>query len=264
MNWTLPGDSTLPLITAEDHIKSAHGSDSPLRLPRTCVLFEMGMALSYLEEQFETVTLSQRLPCFLDNPRCIALKGHPGLCLTKGGYGAPAAVDTLETLRALGVEQVVVAGLCGVFAREVQVGDLLVPEKVLCEEGCSHHYWSDLRFVLPDRTLSEQAAAFFSGDFSVFTAPTVTTDAVYRQTFAKEAYWREEGCAGVDMETSALLAVSRYYHMPAVSILLASDKHPITQEEPPWAWGSGSFQETRRRFVQKVVEFSLTLENPGE
>lgn len=56
---------------------------------------------------------------------------------------------------------------------------------------------------------------------------TVTTDSFYRQTFAKEAYWREKGCVDVDMEASALLSVSRYYSMPAAAVLLCSDKHPL-------------------------------------
>lgn len=61
------------------------------------------------------------------------------------------------------------------------------------------------------------------------------------------------------METSALLSVSRYYSIPAVSILLCSDKHPLSETDPGWAWGNGYFRETCERFVRQSVNFALQL-----
>ena len=119
-------------------------------LPETCVIFELGIGLRFLKENFDTVTLYDRLPCFLDNPECIAVKGHPDICFTKGGYGCPAAVDTLETVRALGVKRILVVGMCGGFGKEIQVGDVVVPDSILCEEGTSHHYFETVEFVRPE------------------------------------------------------------------------------------------------------------------
>jgi len=95
----------------------------------------------------------------------------------------------------------------------------------------THHYFEDIEFVAPDSLLFDKAASFFANKFAVTTGATVTSDAFYRQTFAKEAAWRAMGCVGVDMESSALLSVSMYYSMPAVSILLCSDKHPIEEKD---------------------------------
>lgn len=61
--------------------------------------------------------------------------------------------------------------------------------------------------------------------------PIVSTDAVYRQTFFKEALWREKGSVGVDMETSALYSVGALLDINVVSILIASDKHPLNECE---------------------------------
>ena len=99
MRWAFSEDNTPAVITAEKHVRSSHGSGDIRELPETCVIFELGIALRFLKENFDTVTLYDRLPCFLDNPECIAVKGHPDVCFTKGGYGCPAAVDTLETVR---------------------------------------------------------------------------------------------------------------------------------------------------------------------
>lgn len=259
INWTLPGDQTAPLITAESHVRSAHGSDRSLRLPKTCVIFEMGRALDCLEEQYRTVTLSERLPCFWDNPRCLSLEEHPQVCFTKGGYGAPAAVDTLETLCALGVEQISGrAGLCGVFVREVQVGRVLVPQKVLCEKGCSHHYWPDLQFVLPDRDLAEQAAAFFSGFF-----PLDLPDRHHRRSLPPDL------CQGGLLAGKGLRRCRHGDLGPAGSepVLLYACRRPPAglgqasyhAGRTPWTWGGSSFQEICRHFVQRVAAFTIGL-----
>lgn len=256
--WFTQEDHTSPIITAQEHVRSAHGGDCP-KLPETCVVFEIGMAMRSLKKCFSTRVLIKRLPCFLENPVCLALKKNDRVCFTRGGYGAPAAVDTLETLHALGVRRIILAGMCGVFAPGLKVGDVLVPHRVLSEEGTSRHYAENIRFAKPDQTLFRAAVSFFERDFNVHTDATVTSDAVYRQTFNKEALWRKEGCTGVDMETSAILTVSAYYGLPAVSILLASDRHPISPHERKWAWGSADFTPKREAFIERIAAFANSL-----
>jgi hypothetical protein len=51
----------------------------------------------HIELNYKIKTLIERLPCFLNNPKCISIEGCNSVCFTRGGYGAPAAVDTLET-----------------------------------------------------------------------------------------------------------------------------------------------------------------------
>ncbi len=259
MDWTLSNDNTQAIITAEKHVVSQHGNSNICSLPKTCVIFEIGMAIRYIEANFDTIELSASLPCFLDSQKCIAIKGNSDVCFTRGGYGSPAAVDTLETVRALGAKQIIVIGMCGGFASNIDVGDVVIPNRIFSEEGTSQHYFKDFSFATPDSELFNKATTYFTNKFPLITDATVTTDAVYRQTLAKEALWRENGCVGVDMESSALLAVSTYYSMPAVSILLCSDKHPITEEDKVWDWGNINFRETRENFVHQAVLFSLQL-----
>ncbi len=259
MQWTLPGDDSPPVISAQKHIDSRHGGGRVGALPETCVIFEMGAALGFMEKEYKTVTLYDSLPCFLEKPKCISINGRADVCFTRGGYGAPAAVDTLETVRALGVKRVVVVGMCGGFGENINVCGVIVPHKVLCEEGTSHHYFECVDSVAPDEALFKKAKAYFSEEFDVSEEPTVTSDAFYRQTFNKEALWREKGCVGVDMESSALLSVCRYYSMPAVTILLCSDKHPMTVDARDWSWGNADFRATREAFMRKSVAFALQI-----
>jgi len=257
MNWKLVNDNTEPVFTAQKHILSSHKHSDIQQLPETCMLFEMGSAISYIEELFSTYTIADRIPGFISDGKCIGIQGHENICFVKGGFGAPAAVDTLETLLALGVKRFIILGMSGGFSEKIEVGDIVIPSKIYCEDGTSQHYLGNVEKVNPDPLLREILVNCFSSEFSVLEDPTVSTDAIYRQTLAKEAQWREKDCVAVDMETSALLAVCKFYEIPAAVALICSDKHPIPGVEAPWSWGNQSFKEKRKAFVKQIVSFVL-------
>ncbi len=96
MNWFDKNDNTPPVISAKSHISSSHGNKETPKVPPTCLIFEMGMAMAHLETAFAARTLMERLPCFLENQKCLDIADMEGVCFTRGGYGAPAAVDTLK------------------------------------------------------------------------------------------------------------------------------------------------------------------------
>ena len=181
MRWKIPQDETSAVITARQHIESAHAQGGMPQLPKKCVLFEMGMALPFIEANFPTTVLADKLPCFIASSRCIGIEDMPGVCFVQGGYGAPAAVDTLETVRALGVEEVILAGMCGGFGENLRVGDIIVPARILCEEGTSFHYKEEPLWALPDIFLHEKLKEHLEGKGPVSTDSTVTCDAFYRQ-----------------------------------------------------------------------------------
>ena len=55
MKWTFSNDSTRPIISAEKRIQSQHGKSCVGSLPQTCVIFEIGMALKFIESNYETI-----------------------------------------------------------------------------------------------------------------------------------------------------------------------------------------------------------------
>lgn len=257
--WFDDKDKTRPIITAKKHLKSSHGTKSDIKLPEVCIIYEMGKAIEYIENNYNTSVLFEQLPCFLEKPKCIKVNSIPNVCFVKGGYGAPSAVDTLETILELGVKKVVIAGLCGVFDKDTNVGDVIIPPKVIREEGTSYHYIKDGVLSKPDDTMLIHAYRFFATRFNVFKKMTVSTDSVYRQTLKKEEYWRNLGAIGIDMEISALLGVSTYYNIPSVAILLASDKHPVNDNDIDWEWGSIDYEKKRFEFIDSFVEYSKHL-----
>lgn len=252
-DWKIPNDETDAVITAKKHIYSLHGNSNAPQLPETCIIFEMGMAIPFIEEHFSTYTIIEHIPGFITDQKCIGIIGNKRVCFIRGGYGAPAAVDTLETVLALGVKRIISMGMCGGFSKDINVGDVVVPYRIFCEDGTSQHYLGNVENVTANEVLQNTLSYHFSKTFNVLEYPTVSTDAVYRQTMAKEEYWRSRDCVAVDMESSALLSVCKYYSVPAAIALICSDRHPMPNEKKNWSWGNINFKEKRKSFVQQGV-----------
>lgn len=228
--WCLPDDSSKAVITAAEQINSAHRK-CHLRLPETAVLFFMSKGTDYLIEHYHTEEMAEPFPRFLNRCPIWAIRDL-NLCFLDGGRGAPQAADTVETLAALGVKNIVALGMCGAYDEKVRVGEIIAPQKAFVEEGTSLHYYGSIEASYPNGDLLEMATGFLR----VGNYPIVSSDAVYRQTFGKEQLWREKGAVGVDMETSAVFSVAQYLGRKAVALLMVSDIHPIKPDAPKWEW----------------------------
>ncbi|WP_459130147.1 nucleoside phosphorylase [Guggenheimella bovis] len=229
--WLLDNDNTEALITAKEHIDSSHGGKR-VKLPGTVVVFFMGGWMDYLRDYEKGYELEEPFPRFLHSCPIWMLKGNDDIAFLDGGRGAPMAADTVETLAELGVKTILGVGMIGGYSSKVEVGEIISPSKAFSEEGTSIHYYGIKDFYEPDDTLLD----FIKCELHVNDYPIVTTDAVYRQTYAKEELWRKKGCVGVDMETSALFSVSKYVGIRAASILMVSDVHPETPQDRKWEW----------------------------
>ena len=214
--WCLPDDRSKAVITAAEQVHCG-GHECRMNLPETAIVFFMSKGTEYLAARYDAVELPEPFPRFLN--RCPIWEiPEWKLCFLDGGRGAPQAADTVETLAALGVRNIIAVGMCGAFDDKLRVGEIIAPEKAFVEEGTSLHYYESIRASAPDEDLLDMAVNLFP----VNTEPIVSTDSVYRQTFRKEQVWREEGAVGVDMETSAVFSISRCLGLRAAALLMVS------------------------------------------
>ena len=138
--------------------------------------------------------------------------------------GAAGAAGQLEEMYALGVEKVIVYGACGVLDENIDDCSILIPEAAVRDEGVSYHYAkpSDEIYVnvkyIPEfiRILDEAKISYRIGK-------TWTTDAFYRETRAKMEKRKAMGCICVDMECSALAAVSQFREKELFQFFYAAD-----------------------------------------
>ena len=184
------------------------------------------------------------------------VQGQP-VALIHPGVGAPLAAAILEETIALGCRNFIACGGAGVLDRTIAVGHLLVPISAVRDEGTSYHYLPPGREVQPtpeavaaiERVLARHQVEYLL-------AKTWTTDGVYRETRARTALRRSEGCLGVEMEAAALFAVARFRNVKIGQILYGGDN--LDSE----AWESRGWQDRwsiREKLVELAAEACLEL-----
>lgn len=146
------------------------------------------------------------------------------LALFHPGVGAPLAAGLLEEVIARGCRKFVACGGAGVLNREIAVGHVVVPASAVRDEGTSYHYLPPSREVTP----SPEAMTAIERILKAHNVPYVvgktwTTDAFFRETPAKVALRKGEGCLTVEMEAAAFFAVAQFRGVPFGQILYGGD-----------------------------------------
>ena len=142
------------------------------------------------------------------------------------GIGGPAAAVVLEELIAVGVRQVVSVGGAGGLDAELAIGDVVVCDRALRDEGVSYHYLpAGDRFVHPDPDLTGRLVRALNRrrPDAVRVAGTWTTDAPYRETRAEVRSHRAEGMLTVEMEAASLAAVALHRGIPFATAFAVMD-----------------------------------------
>ncbi|OFZ81075.1 MAG: hypothetical protein A2583_13660 [Bdellovibrionales bacterium RIFOXYD1_FULL_53_11] len=145
----------------------------------------------------------------------------------QSGIGAPMAAITAEQLAARGVENIVAVGSAGSIHDNVNLGDIIVADRAVRDEGTSFHYLKPSWFVDADREWTdriETAVRRGAGTkATVHRGTTWTTDAVYRETLSKYDRCRQDGVLCVEMEAAALFALASARKIRITTVHVVSD-----------------------------------------
>lgn len=162
------------------------------------------------------------------------------------GVGSAIAAGLLEENIAFGCRKFIVCGGCGVLERDIAVGHLVVVSAAVRDEGTSYHYLPPAREVAahPAGVAALQDVLAQRG-LPYLTGKTWTTDAPYRETNAKIAARRAEGCLTVEMEASALMAVAQFRGVTLGQVIYGGDDL------------SGETYDTRRWQSRKDIRENL-------
>jgi uridine phosphorylase len=180
-------------------------------LPEYCVItFFKEVIDKVIDEHGAKIAVENK---WEDGPHCIYEISYRNkrLAFFHPGVGAPIAAGLLEEAIAFGCRKFIACGGCGVLAKEIAVGHLIVVAGAVRDEGVSYHYLPPEREVIANAsgvealvdTLERHGVPYLVGK-------TWTTDAPYRETVKKIARRREEGCLTVEMESAALIAVAQF------------------------------------------------------
>ncbi|MCL2202126.1 MAG: nucleoside phosphorylase [Oscillospiraceae bacterium] len=200
------------------------------------------------ECEYTTLTKMRAEGVYIDVNE-INYKGEK-IALVQALVGAPMAAGMIDQLTALGCSKYIACGGCGVLQKELAVGHLIIPTSAVRDEGTSYHYIPPAREVSMDERAVEAVESALSGQgVSYVKAKTWTTDAFYRETPAKIALRKEEGCATVEMEASAFTAAAQYNGVQFGQILYAGD----TLAEEEWDKRGWHDRSDIREYVLKLA-----------
>ncbi len=159
-----------------------------------------------------------------DHPICVITHNGVDVALVSPGVGAPASASTLEILISLGATSIIGCGGAGVIRPGLDVGHVIIPTGAIRDEGTSYHYAPAAHPVAPHpRALAAIDDVLADAGVPHDRGMTWTTDAFFRETTAKVARRREQGCITVEMEAAAMFAVATFRGVVYGQLLYAGD-----------------------------------------
>ncbi len=139
------------------------------------------------------------------------------LTIQSTGMGGPSAAIVAEELIGLGARRLIRVGTCGALAGGLALGELLVAEAALCEDGTSRALGSGER---ADADPGLTAALAATG---ARRALVVSSDLFYEPRAGRAERWVDAGALAVEMEAAALLTVARRHQVAAACLLAVTD-----------------------------------------
>jgi uridine phosphorylase len=151
----------------------------------------------------------------------------------KFGIGAPVVATLLEELIAFGVKRFISIGTAGTLQKHLSVGDLVVCERAIRDEGTSYHYLKASKYAYASKKTTERIKkALDTLGQKYFVGTSWTVDAPYRETVTEARRYQKEGVATVEMEASALFAVAQYRGVEMGAMFTISDSLAELQWSP--------------------------------
>ncbi|MBR5427287.1 MAG: nucleoside phosphorylase [Clostridia bacterium] len=147
-----------------------------------------------------------------ENPiQIYRFKEQPDVLLTLGAVGCPACAGNLDLFHAMGVEKVLFCGGGGVLDKNIAVGQLLLVDGAIRDEGFSYQYIAPSRVIYTDPDVTEKIAAYLhQNDIPYLRGITWTTDAIFRETQDRIEARKQEGAKIAEMEQAGCIAVARF------------------------------------------------------
>ena len=172
----------------------------------------------------------------------------PDILITLGYVGCPACAGNLEFFAAAGLTKVMFCGGGGVLDKNIKVGELLVVEGAIRDEGFSYRYIEPSRYIYTDKNITNKITAYLENKkIPYLTGLTWTTDAMFRETKALVEQRKAEGAKIVEMEQAGCIALAQFHNFDYGAIIYGGDD--VSQEE----WDTRSWDK------RKGIRYNLVM-----
>lgn len=175
-------------------------------------------------------------------------KNQPEIMITLGYVGCPACAGNLEVFAACGAKKVMFCGGGGVLDKNIRVGELLVVDGAIRDEGFSYRYIKPSRYIYTDKKITSKITAYLDEHkIAYLNGLTWTTDAMFRETKALVEQRKAEGAKIVEMEQAGCIAVSQFRNFDYGAIIYGGDD--VSQDE----WNTRSWDK------RKGIRYNLVM-----
>ncbi|HEY8805487.1 MAG TPA: nucleoside phosphorylase [Clostridium sp.] len=172
-----------------------------------------------------------RVKSFLENSVDIAFnrefksctgfyKGVKVMVISTGIGGASTGI-AVEELKNIGVHTLIRIGSCGALQPSIKLGDLIIANGAVRDEGTSKAYVAESYPAVPDTgvliSLIESAKEL---DFNYYCGKIRSHDSFYTDKEQEtDEYWSGKGILGSDMESAALFVIGGLRNLKTASVL---------------------------------------------
>jgi uridine phosphorylase len=213
------------------------------RVPEVCVLDPDGLFMT------GTRVANPSWACF--HTTLAEVRGPPDLGVISCAVGGAFAVLVAEQLAEMGARLIVSIASAGALAARPCVGDLVVIDASLRDEGTSYHYLPAAEWIGPCSSLLRTVdAAVTNAGIVVQRAHSWTTDAPYRETPTSVAGALAAGACIVEMEAAALYAFGAACGVPVVCVAQVTNR--LGTHDRDFAKADGT-AELRLRLARAVA-----------
>jgi DeoD family purine-nucleoside phosphorylase len=154
------------------------------------------------------------------------------LSVQSTGMGGASTAIVVEELARLGARRLVRVGTCGALARDLDLGQLLVAEEALAQDGASQALGAGQR-VRGDAALTTALRGAIAPGLP--SGAVASTDLFYDTDLRRGTAWRDAGAIAVEMEAATLFRLGELRGLQTACLLavsdLAGDEHLRATEE---------------------------------
>jgi uridine phosphorylase len=238
-------DPSSPILKPSDIVQAFTGENpEELRLPRRAIItFSVGdvkaMLKSNHQKPFKAWSGFRSL-FRIDNTETV---------VTRSYFGGPNVAALVEELSTFGVREFVLWGYCGGISDELSIGDVLIAEGALRQDGVSYHYLDSADEFVYTRWFNAWRRVAVASD--IRPALVWSCDALYRETKYKVNRYKRVGIQAVEMEVASFYAVCLAKKLKGIAFLVVSDRFNKGK------WHPGFFEKPFRDGTLRLRDFLL-------
>ena len=206
------------------------------------------------------------------------------LAISTGMGGASAAI-CLEELADIGIKNVIRIGSCGALQSSLAIGDLVLCDRAVCDDGTSRSYAGVMGYAMPDgesrsdALMTESDSIYYTHadpsllsacqtaaeklQFSHRTGATRCHDALYlKQKPLLDEFYSGKGVLASDMETAALFTVGNLRGIRTASILnvVVEWKKSISEGISSYKDGAAASADGEKRTIRTALKALADIE----